>query len=124
MLDLNYAITLPFTNKKYYEEMRGIADGSGVDFKYFRRVHMIGELTKGACSMFGAWGKATSEGQTVQLRALDWVPFLLHRILMDLTESILWLSSTTLATKNSATHGSTLASWAGSECSQESTNIS
>ena len=73
VLDLNYEITLPFTNKKYYEEMRGIADGSGVDFKYFKRVHMIGELTKGACSMFGAWGKATTDGQTVQLRALDWV---------------------------------------------------
>lgn len=59
VLDLNYEITLPFTNKKYYEEMRGISDGSGVDFKYLRRIHMIGELTKGACSMFGAWGKAT-----------------------------------------------------------------
>lgn len=42
VLDLNYEITLPFTNKKYYEEMRGIADASGVDFKYFRRLHMIG----------------------------------------------------------------------------------
>lgn len=73
VLDLNYEITLPYTNKKYYEEMRGIADGSGVDFSYFRRIHMIGELTKGACSMFGAWGKATTEGQVVQLRALDWV---------------------------------------------------
>jgi len=73
VLDLNYRITLPYTNKKYYEEMRGIADGSGVEFKYLKRVHMIGELTKGACSMFGAWGKATSNGQVIQLRALDWV---------------------------------------------------
>lgn len=74
-LDLTYQITRPFTNKNYYEEMRGIADASGVSFKIFRRIHMIGELTKGACSMFGAWGKATSEGQTVQLRALDWVNY-------------------------------------------------
>lgn len=59
-----------------------------MDFKYFRRVHMIGELTKGACSMFGAWGKATSNGQTVQLRALDWVFLLLPRILTVLTENI------------------------------------
>jgi isopenicillin-N N-acyltransferase-like protein len=63
--------------------MRGIADGSGVDIKYFRRIHMIGELTKGACSMFGAWGKATTFGQTVQLRALDWVTVISYRILMD-----------------------------------------
>ena len=78
-LDLNYEITKPFTNKKYYEEMRGLAEGSGVDFKYFRRVHMIGEITKGHCSMFGAWGKATTKGQTVQLRSLDWVPVNLYR---------------------------------------------
>jgi isopenicillin-N N-acyltransferase-like protein len=55
--------------------MRGMADASGVDYHIFKRVHMIGELTKGACSMFGAWGNATTEGQTVQLRALDWVKF-------------------------------------------------
>jgi hypothetical protein len=28
--------------------------------------------------MFGAWGKATTNGQTVQLRALDWVFFYLN----------------------------------------------
>jgi hypothetical protein len=28
--------------------------------------------------MFGAWGKATTNGQTVQLRALDWVYFYLN----------------------------------------------
>lgn len=72
-LDLTYEITLPFTNRKYYEEMRGIADASGVSLKLMRRIHMIGELTKGTCSMFGAWGKATPDGKAIQLRALDWV---------------------------------------------------
>lgn len=52
--------------------MRGVADGSGVPFNLFKRVSMIGELTKGSCSMFGAWGKATPLSQTIQLRALDW----------------------------------------------------
>jgi isopenicillin-N N-acyltransferase like protein len=33
---------------------------------------MIGELTKGSCSMFGAWGNATLGGNLIQLRALDW----------------------------------------------------
>jgi isopenicillin-N N-acyltransferase-like protein len=33
---------------------------------------MIGELTKGTCSMFGAWGKSTAAGKTIQLRSLDW----------------------------------------------------
>ena len=71
-LDLTYYLTKPYTNNKYYQEMKGIADGSGADFKVLRRVHMIGELTKGHCSMFGAWGSATKNGETVQLRSLDW----------------------------------------------------
>lgn len=104
-LDLTYEITRPFTNKKYYQEMRGIADASGVPFKLLRRVHMIGELTKGTCSMFGAWGKATSQGQTVQLRALDWVNIILFRILMVRIENIHWWSSTIQATKNLETPG-------------------
>jgi isopenicillin-N N-acyltransferase-like protein len=72
-LDLTYELTRFFTNKHYYDEMNGIADASGVPYRYFRRMHMIGELTKGACSMFGAWGTATPDAGTVQLRALDWV---------------------------------------------------
>jgi hypothetical protein len=51
----------------------GLADGAGVDFQTILRIHMIGELTQGDCSMYGAWGKATaSTGKTFQLRALDW----------------------------------------------------
>lgn len=53
--------------------MRGISEASGMSLKVIRRIHMIGELTKGTCSMFGAWGKATSDGKVIQLRALDWV---------------------------------------------------
>jgi isopenicillin-N N-acyltransferase-like protein len=71
-LDLTYYVTKPFTNKKYYQEMKGISDASGVDFKILRRIHMIGEVTKGHCSMFGAWGNATKDNHTIQLRSLDW----------------------------------------------------
>lgn len=42
-----------------------MADASGADFKMIRRIHMIGELTKGSCSMLGAWGKATKDGKTI-----------------------------------------------------------
>lgn len=52
--------------------MRGLAKAAGIPFRFIRRIHMIGELTKGHCSMFGVWGKASLNGQTVQLRALDW----------------------------------------------------
>eukprot|EP00058_Branchiostoma_floridae_P015574 XP_002601062.1 hypothetical protein BRAFLDRAFT_75498 [Branchiostoma floridae] len=44
------------------------------------RIHMIGELTKGSCSMFGAWGEALFPHGTMlpatellQMRALDWI---------------------------------------------------
>lgn len=33
---------------------------------------MIGELTQGDCSMFGAWGAATADSKMISLRALDW----------------------------------------------------
>jgi isopenicillin-N N-acyltransferase-like protein len=35
---------------------------------------MLGELTKGGCSMYGAWGNAVNQtnSQLMQLRALDW----------------------------------------------------
>ena len=104
--------------------MRGIADGSGIDFKMFRRIHMIGELTKGACSMFGAWGKATSNGQTVQMRALDWVLLPLLRTSTDPTASIRLSQSTIPAVPSTATPGSTSASQAGSESSPASTSTS
>ncbi len=50
-----------------------MADASGADYHKILGIHMIGEVTKGSCSMFGAWGTATaSTGSLLQLRALDW----------------------------------------------------
>ena len=69
-LDLTYDLTKKYTGAHFEDEMRGLADGCacGVTVQQIRRVHMIGELTKGACSMFGAWGDATADGGTLQLR--------------------------------------------------------
>eukprot|EP00180_Rhodochaete_pulchella_P001470 Plantae.Rhodophyta-Rhodochaete_pulchella.ctg22794.p1 GENE.Plantae.Rhodophyta-Rhodochaete_pulchella.ctg22794~~Plantae.Rhodophyta-Rhodochaete_pulchella.ctg22794.p1 ORF type:complete len:389 (-),score=55.28 Plantae.Rhodophyta-Rhodochaete_pulchella.ctg22794:52-1092(-) len=72
-LDLTYDLTKNYTGDYFFEEMHGIADGAGVSYDDLRRIHMIGELTQGDCSMYGAWGTATaSTGHTLQLRALDW----------------------------------------------------
>lgn len=72
-LDMTYDATRQYTGAYFYEELKGLAEGGEVSYDMLRRVHMIGELTKGACSMFGAWGSATaSTGNTYQLRALDW----------------------------------------------------
>eukprot|EP00824_Muranothrix_gubernata_P024911 TRINITY_DN761_c0_g1_i1.p1 TRINITY_DN761_c0_g1~~TRINITY_DN761_c0_g1_i1.p1 ORF type:complete len:444 (+),score=95.47 TRINITY_DN761_c0_g1_i1:37-1332(+) len=71
-LDLTYEITKKYTGDYFFEEIEGLAAGSGQDFKLIRRIHMVGELTKGACSMVGAWGTATPDGKAIHMRALDW----------------------------------------------------
>lgn len=73
-LDLTYYLTVKYTNPAYYVEMMAMCKGAGKPDLYLkaRRIHMIGELTKGHCSMFGAWGNATQNGDVIQLRALDW----------------------------------------------------
>ena len=71
-LDLTADVTKKYTGDYFFDEMRGLADGAGIDYKTVLRVHMIGEMTKGSCSMYGAWGDATRGGKTLQMRALDW----------------------------------------------------
>eukprot|EP00054_Salpingoeca_dolichothecata_P003339 m.26484 g.26484 ORF g.26484 m.26484 type:complete len:436 (-) comp13773_c0_seq2:137-1444(-) len=72
-LDFTTDITEKYTGEYFFEEMRGLSDSAGVSFKKIQRIHMIGELTKGDCSMFGAWGDALKNTNgLLQLRALDW----------------------------------------------------
>lgn len=71
-LDVLLNLTAPYTGAYFMDELHGIADGSGADFQTLARIHLIGELTQGDCSMVGAWGKATAGGKTLTLRALDW----------------------------------------------------
>jgi len=74
-LDLTYYATYDYTDPKIWDEIRGLADGSGADYNTAVRVHMIAGLTQGKCSMFGLWGKAldpTYKNSLLQLRALDW----------------------------------------------------
>lgn len=75
-LDMTYEMTKPWSPAHFQEEIAGLAAGSGVDIQLFRRLNMIPELIKAACSMVGAWGPAISKteaGSTLyQLRALDW----------------------------------------------------
>uniref|UniRef100_A0A7S3G4I9 Acid ceramidase-like protein n=2 Tax=Palpitomonas bilix TaxID=652834 RepID=A0A7S3G4I9_9EUKA len=72
-LDLTYDATKKYSGSYFEEEMKGICDASGADYKTLRRIHMIGELTKGSCSMMGAWGTATEDGTPLlAFRALDW----------------------------------------------------
>ena len=71
-LDATASLTARSTGRWFDEELVGLAHGSRVSIAQLRRMHMIGELTRGRCSMFGAWGEATGAGALLQLRALDW----------------------------------------------------
>jgi hypothetical protein len=71
-LDMLISLTQPFTGSYFYEELQGLADGSGADYNTLCRIHLIGELTQGDCSMYGAWGPATAGNKTLTMRALDW----------------------------------------------------
>lgn len=77
-LDLTWDLMAPWIGPYYVEEMHGVIDatgGSHEDFLRMKRIHMIGDLTQGKCSMIGAWGAALGpDAKTglLQVRALDW----------------------------------------------------
>ncbi|GMH74798.1 hypothetical protein TL16_g06559 [Triparma laevis f. inornata] len=71
-LDWTANATAEFTAPEFFDELKGIADGSGVDYALLLRIHMLPEATKGACSMIGAADTATATSNLLQLRALDW----------------------------------------------------
>lgn len=73
LLDGIYEQTKPFIPAYFLDEMRGIADGSGLSLQNVIRANMIGEASEWHCSLFGAWGKATAaDGHLYQLRSLDY----------------------------------------------------
>jgi len=71
-LDVEYYMTRDYSPDYFYEEIQGLADASGLDYESLLEVHMLPELVKAACSMFGAGKTATPDGSLYQLRALDW----------------------------------------------------
>eukprot|EP01133_Synstelium_polycarpum_P012990 gene12990-15280_t len=73
-LDLTADLTKKYTPQHIFDELRGLADGSGQPYKTVLQLHMFPELIKAACSMIGAWGDATVDSTLMQLRALDFQP--------------------------------------------------
>ncbi|MBI3087352.1 MAG: hypothetical protein HYY91_00475 [Candidatus Omnitrophica bacterium] len=70
-LDGSWAQARPFLPDDYREELRGLADGSGVPLKELERLHSIPDRTY-ACSGLAVWGKATTDGRLIHTRNLDW----------------------------------------------------
>ena len=46
-LDFQNALVERFVDREIYEEMRGIADAASVSYAQIRRIHMLGEITRG-----------------------------------------------------------------------------
>ncbi|MBI4549851.1 MAG: neutral/alkaline non-lysosomal ceramidase N-terminal domain-containing protein [Candidatus Omnitrophica bacterium] len=72
LLDRAYRKMKPFIPDEYKEEMRGLADGSGVRLRSIQRVHAIPDLYSTLCSSGAFFGRATRDGRLVQFRNLDW----------------------------------------------------
>ena len=71
-MDLNYQITREYTPPWYEEELQGLAAGSGASFDDLRRINLLPELIKAACTVMGAWSGATASSSLIHLRSLDW----------------------------------------------------
>ena len=71
-LDLNYEITRFYTPPWFNEELHGVADGSGVSYDDLRRLNLLPELIKAACTVLGSWGESTVSSTLLHLRSLDW----------------------------------------------------
>ncbi|MBI4003514.1 MAG: hypothetical protein HY353_00665 [Candidatus Omnitrophica bacterium] len=70
-LDRPWREAAPFVPSDYLEELRGLADGSGVPLRDLYRLHAIPDRTY-SCANFAAWGRVTNGGRLIHLRNLDW----------------------------------------------------
>ena len=72
-LDAAWKAIEPHTDKRFIEEMQGVAEGAGVPLHRVRRAHMIPVVADYACSGVACWGSAARDGHLYQIRNLDYV---------------------------------------------------
>lgn len=70
-LDAAWASVSPYTDQRFKDELRGVAEGSGVPLEDLIRAHMLPVITPYACSGVAVWGDATANGHLYQIRNLD-----------------------------------------------------
>lgn len=61
-----------YTDPRFQEEMKGMAEGTGVPLDLLQRAHMVPVIGDFSCSAIAAWGTATKNGHLYQTRNLDW----------------------------------------------------
>lgn len=70
-LERSWWPSMPFIPEEYLEELRGLADASGVPLIELYRLHAVPDRTY-SCANFVAWGPATSDRRLIHGRNLDW----------------------------------------------------
>ncbi len=71
-LDEAWRTMEPFMSERFQEELRGLAEGSGLSLELLRRVHMVPVISEYSCSGVAIWGPATRTGHLYQIRNLDY----------------------------------------------------
>jgi dienelactone hydrolase len=66
-----YRRTLPYIPARYREELRGLANGAGLDFHTMELVNLFPEMFH--CSGFALMNKATKDGGLIHGRVLDYM---------------------------------------------------
>jgi len=62
----------PYVSQEFNDELRGLADGSGVPLSDLHEMHAMPDVSEFHCSAFNAFGPATANGHMLQLRNLDY----------------------------------------------------
>jgi isopenicillin-N N-acyltransferase-like protein len=71
-LDAAWKAIAPHTDPRFQEELRGLAEGTGLPVDVLRRGHALPVVGDYSCSSIAAWGVATKDGHLYQTRNLDW----------------------------------------------------
>ena len=78
LLDEGVKILWPYVPDRYTQELQGMADGCAqaghpeVTFQALQRLAAVADVSELGCSLYVAFGKATANGHTYQMRNLDW----------------------------------------------------
>jgi len=71
VLDTLWLMMRPHVPSRYLDEIRGVADGSGVPLRQLERLHALIEISA-TCSSFAVFGRATPDGRLIHGRNLEW----------------------------------------------------
>ena len=71
-LDAAWHAVSPHISEQWKEQLRGLAEGSGIDHRELIRAHMIPVVGDYSCSGAVIWGEATADGRMYAFRNLDY----------------------------------------------------